>query len=84
MGYVPLDVEGARLLFQVMSSCYETRSLIITTNIEFGKWGTIFADDKLAAAIIDRLVHHGRLVEFNGGSYRMSSALMLDDKKAKN
>ena len=84
LGYVPLDVEGARLLFQVMSSCYETRSLIITTNIEFGKWGTIFADDKLAAAIIDRLVHHGRLVEFNGGSYRMSSALMLDDKKAKN
>lgn len=84
LGYVPLDVEGARLLFQVISSCYETRSLIITTNIEFGKWGTIFADDKLAAAIIDRLVHHGRLVEFNGGSYRMSSALMLDDKKAKN
>lgn len=84
LGYVPLDIEGARLLFQVMSSCYETRSLIITTNIEFGKWGTIFADDKLAAAIIDRLVHHGRLIEFNGGSYRMSSALMLNGKKSKN
>ena len=84
LGYVPLDIEGARLLFQVMSSCYETRSLVITTNIEFGKWGTIFADDKLAAAIIDRLVHHGRLVEFNGGSYRMSSALMIDGKTAKN
>ena len=84
LGYVPLDIEGARLLFQVMSSCYEARSLIITTNIEFGKWGTIFADDKLAAAIIDRLVHHGRLVEFNGGSYRMSSALMMNGKTPKN
>ena len=49
-GYVPLDVEGARLLFQVMSSCYEKRSVIVTTNIEFSKWGTVLGDDKLAAA----------------------------------
>ena len=76
-GYVPLDIEGARLLFQVISSCYENRSLLITTNIEFSKWGTIFGDDKLAAATIDRIVHHGRLVEFNGTSKRMDKALML-------
>lgn len=76
-GYVPLDIEGARLLFQVMSDCYERRSVIVTTNIEFSKWGTVFGDDKLAAAIIDRLVHHGRLVEFNGASKRMDAALML-------
>ena len=76
-GYVPLDVEGARLLFQVMSSCYEKRSVIVTTNIEFSKWGTVLGDDKLAAATIDRLVHHGRLVEFNGPSRRMDAALML-------
>lgn len=76
-GYVPLDVEGARLLFQVMSDCYEKRSVIVTTNIEFSKWGTVFGDDKLAAAVIDRLVHHGRLVEFNGASRRMDAALML-------
>lgn len=76
-GYVPLDIEGARLLFQVMSDCYEKRSMIVTTNIEFSKWGTVFGDDKLAAAIIDRLVHHGRLVEFNGASKRMDAALML-------
>lgn len=76
-GYVPLDIEGARLLFQVISDCYEKRSLIITTNIEFSKWGTIFGDDKLAAATIDRIVHHGRLVEFNGTSKRMDRALML-------
>lgn len=82
LGYVPLDIEGARLLFQVMSGCYEKCSMVITTNIEFGKWGTVFGDDKLAAAIIDRIVHHGRLVEFNGASYRMSSALMLGDRAA--
>ena len=76
-GYVPLDIEGARLLFQVMSDCYEKRSVIVTTNIEFSKWGTVFGDDKLAAATIDRLVHHGRLVEFNGASKRMDAALML-------
>lgn len=76
-GYVPLDIEGSRLLFQVMSDCYEKRSLIVTTNIEFSKWGTVLGDDKLAAATIDRLVHHGGLVEFNGASRRMDAALML-------
>lgn len=76
-GYIPIDVEGARLLCQVMSATYEARSMIVTTNIEFGKWGTVLGDDKLAAATIDRLVHHGRLVEFNGPSRRMDAALML-------
>ena len=76
-GYVPLDVEGARLLFQMVSACYERRSVIFTTNIEFGKWGTVLGDEKLAAAMIDRVVHHGRLVEFGGPSRRMDGALML-------
>lgn len=49
----------------------------MTTNIEFSKWDTVFGDDKLAAAVIDRLVHHGRLVGFNGASKRMDAALML-------
>lgn len=80
LGYVPLDIDGARLLFQVMSECYERRSMVITTNIEFSKWGTVFGDDKMAAAIIDRIVHHGRLVEFNGSSHRMDAALMLGKK----
>lgn len=76
-GYVPIDVESARLLFQVVSGCYERRSMIFTTNIEFSKWGTILGDDKLAAAMIDRIVHHGRLIEFGGSSHRMDAALML-------
>lgn len=76
-GYIPIDPEGARLLFQVISGCYERRSLILTTNIEFSKWGTVLGDEKLAAAAIDRIVHHGRLVEFGGESRRMGDSLML-------
>ncbi len=71
---MPLDVESARLLFQVVSACYERRSVIFTTNIEFGKWGTVLGDEKLAAAMIDRVVHHGRLVEFGGPSRRMDAS----------
>mgnify|MGYP000456002705 CR=1 FL=1 len=68
-------LDGARLLYQIIAGSYERRSIIFTTNIEFSKWGTIFADDKLAAAIIDRIVHHGRLIEFTGPSRRVSQAL---------
>ena len=76
-GYVPFDVDGAWLLFQVISESYERRSVIFTTNVEFSKWGTVFADDKLAAAIVDRVVHHGRLIEFGGPSHRLEESLML-------
>lgn len=51
--------------------------MILITNIEFNKWGTVLGDDKLTAAMIDRIVHHGKLVEFNGTSHRMDQALML-------
>ena len=50
--------------------------LILTTNLEFSKWGSIFTDDQMAAAMIDRLVHHGHLFVFSGKSYRMEHALM--------
>ncbi len=76
LGYLPIDADGARLLFQVIADAYEQRSLIITTNLEFSRWGTVFGDDNMAAAIIDRLVHHGRLLQFRGDSYRVGHALM--------
>lgn len=76
LGYLPIDPEGARLLFQVISNAYEQHSLIITTNLEFSRWGTVFGDDTMAAAIIDRLVHHGRLLHFHGDSWRVQHALM--------
>jgi DNA replication protein DnaC len=81
-GYVPVDKEGSQLLFRVISDSYESKSLILTTNLEFSKWGSIFTDDQMAAAMIDRLVHHGHLLMFEGRSYRMEHALMRQDNVA--
>lgn len=75
-GYVPVDRDGSQLLFRVISDSYESKSLLLTTNLEFSKWGSIFTDDQMAAAMIDRLVHHGHLILFEGNSYRMEHALM--------
>ena len=75
-GYMPIDEEGSRFLFQVISDSYETRSVVYTTNIEFSGWGRVLGDKSMAAALIDRTVHHGRLVRFEGGSYRSEHALM--------
>lgn len=70
-GYIPFEKDGSQLLFQVISECYEKRSLIVTTNLEFSKWNSIFYDEKLTTAIIDRVIHHGHLLFFNGSSYRL-------------
>ncbi len=75
-GYIPFDAEGSQLLFQVIADCYEKRSLIITTNIEFSKWNGIFYDDQLTAALIDRLVHHSYLIVFGRDSWRLKHSLM--------
>ena len=75
-GYMPIDEEGSRLLFQVISDSYETRSIIYTTNIEFSGWGRVLGDENMAAALIDRTVHHGRLIRFEGKSHRSEHALM--------
>jgi DNA replication protein DnaC len=76
LGYIPIDEEGSRLLFQVIADSYETRSIIYTTNIEFSGWGRVFGDPNMAAAVIDRTVHHGRLIRFEGDSWRSQHALM--------
>ena len=75
-GYVPIDRDAARLLFTIVADAYETRSLIITTNVPFSNWGAVLTDDQLAAALIDRIAHHGHLLTFEGDSYRMRHALM--------
>ena len=77
-GYLPFDAEGSQLLFQVIADCYEKRSLILTTNIEFSKWNGIFYDDQLTAALIDRLVHHSHLIVFDRESWRFEHSLMKD------
>jgi DNA replication protein DnaC len=75
-GYIPLDNQGAQLLFQIVADFYEKKSVIITTNLDFNSWNSIFYDEKLTAAIIDRLVHHSHLIIFKGKSYRLKNSLM--------
>jgi DNA replication protein DnaC len=75
-GYVPLDREAAQLLFQVISDSYERRSVVLTTNLEFSRWVSIFYDEQMTAAIIDRLVHHSYLLLYDGPSNRMRDSLM--------
>lgn len=60
LGYFPLDADGARPLFQDIAGAYEGQSVATTTNLEFSRWGSVFGDDQMAAAVIDRIVYHGR------------------------
>lgn len=75
-GYVPLDRDGARLLFEIISECYESKSIIVTTNIEFTRWATILYDEQMTSALLDRLLHHCYLLIFNGDSERMKNSLI--------
>jgi len=70
-GYVPLDRTGAQLLFEVISECYERKTLIINTNIEFSRWVNVFYDEQMTGAILDRVLHHCHLLLFPGPSNRM-------------
>lgn len=76
IGFVPLHKEAAELLFQVISDCYERKSLIITSNLEFSKWNTVFGDDRLTAALLDRLIHHSHILVFSGESYRLKQSMI--------
>jgi DNA replication protein DnaC len=71
VGYIPFEPEAANLFFQLVSSRYERASLIVTSNKPFGRWGETFGDDIVAAAMIDRLVHHAEVVALKGDSYRL-------------
>ncbi len=70
VGYIPFEAEAANLFFQLVSSRYELASLIVTSNQPFGGWGVFFGDDVVAAAMIDRLVHHAEVLTLSGDSYR--------------
>ena len=73
VGYIPFEPEAANLFFQLVSSRYEHASLIVTSNKQFGRWGEVFGDDVVAAAMIDRLVHHADVVALKGDSYRLKN-----------
>ena len=67
---LPFDAQAANLFFQLVSSRYERASVIVTSNKPFGRWGEVFGDAVVAAAMIDRLVHHAEVVSMKGDSYR--------------
>jgi DNA replication protein DnaC len=71
VGYVPFEPEAANLFFQLVAARYERASLIVTSNKPFGRWGEVFGDEIVAAAMIDRLVHHAEVISLKGDSYRL-------------
>jgi DNA replication protein DnaC len=71
IGYLPISRTGAMLFFQVMARRYERASTILTSNKSFEDWGEIFGDEVMAAALIDRLLHHCHIVNIRGNSYRL-------------
>ena len=83
LGFVPLHKEAAQLIFQVISDCYERKSLIITSNLEFSNWNTVLGDNRLTAALIDRLVHHSHIVIFSGESYRLQQSMKRQTRSRK-
>ncbi len=71
VGYIPLEAEAANLFFQLISARYERASVIVTSNKPFGRWGEVFGDATVAAAMIDRLIHHAEVLSLKGDSYRL-------------
>src|SRR5213079_844606 len=71
IGYLPISRTGAMLFFQLLTRRYEHASTILTSNKGFEDWGEIFGDEVMAAALIDRLVHHCHIVNIRGNSYRL-------------
>jgi len=71
VGYIPFDPQAANLMFMLISRRYERASVIVTSNKPFSGWGEIFGDDVVAAAMIDRLVHHAEILALKGDSYRL-------------
>jgi len=71
LGYVPLSQTGAELLFEVFSQRYERASTVVTSNLPFDEWTSVFGSERLTGALLDRLTHHVHILEMNGDSYRL-------------
>jgi DNA replication protein DnaC len=71
LGYVPLSPSGAELLFEVFSRRYERGSILVTGNLPFDEWTSVFGSERLTGALLDRLTHHVHILEMNGESYRL-------------
>ena len=74
LGYVPLSQTGAELLFEVFSQRYERGSTVVTSNLPFDEWTSVFGSERLTGALLDRLTHHVHILEMNGDSYRLNQS----------
>ena len=74
LGYVPLSQTGSELLFDVFSRRYENGATIVTSNLPFQEWTTVFASERLTGALLDRITHHVHILEMNGESYRLKQS----------
>ena len=84
VGFVPFDRAGGELLFNLFTGRYERRSIVVTTNLPFAEWVTVFAgDEKLTTALLDRLAHHATVITTKGKSYRMRKRHEPDDAPAR-
>ena len=87
LGYLSFSRGGAELLFQVFADRYERRSVLVTSNLAFSEWGTVFQGDRMTAALLDRLTHRCEIFEMNGESYRFRESMTAkkdkDPKKGK-
>jgi DNA replication protein DnaC len=74
LGYVPLSQTGAELLFEVFSQRYQRGATIVTSNLPFDEWTSVFGSERLTGALLDRLTHHVHILEMNGESYRLAQS----------
>src|ERR1700687_2022012 len=74
LGYVPFTAVGSELLFEVFSQRYERGATLVTSNLPFDEWTSIFGSERLTGALVDRLTHHVHILEMNGQSYRLATS----------
>jgi len=80
LGFIPFSPTGAQLIFQFCSELYERVALIMTTNLRFADWTQVFGDERLTAALLDRLTHRAHILEFVGESYRFRERLQREKR----